>query len=63
MRTVSWESGLLVPMIPRGPRLIHPTTYSPVTGSPVRGSMIRPAWLGITPAIASKGMPGSGTPW
>ena len=63
MRTVSWESGLLVPMIPRGPRLIQPTTYSPGTGSPVRGSMIRPATLGITPAMASKGIPGSGTPW
>ena len=63
MSTVSWESGLLVPMIPCGPRLIHPTTYSPSTGAPVRGSMMRPASFGITPRMASKGMPGSGTPW
>ena len=27
---VSYESGLLVPMMPDGPRLIQPTTYSPV---------------------------------
>ena len=50
-------------MIPRGPRLIQPTTYSPGTGSAVAGSTIRPAALGITAAIGSKGTPASGTPW
>jgi hypothetical protein len=63
MSTVSWESGLLVPMIPCGPRLIQPTTYSPSTGRPVEGSMIRPCSLGITARMASKGIPGRGTPW
>ena len=63
MSTVSWLSGLFVPMIPWGPRLIHPTTYSPSTGPPLAGSVMRPRSLGITPRIASNGIPGSGTPW
>ena len=44
--TVSWESGLLVPMMPVGPRLIQPTTYSAGTGSPVVGIDDPPTLVG-----------------
>ena len=57
--TVSWASRLLVPMIPVGPRLIQPTTYSPRSGAPC-SSRIRPPSFGIVPRRSSNGRPSSG---
>ena len=63
MSTVSCASGLLVPMIPLGPRLIQPATYSPSRGWPVSGSVTRPRSFGMVAVIGSKGTPGNATPW
>ena len=60
--TVSRASGLLVPMTPVAPRLIHPVVYSPTRGCLVSGSSTRPFSFRITPHRSWKGTPGSGTP-
>src|ERR1700730_4684845 len=52
--TVSWESFLLVPITPVGPRLIQPTTYS------LRLPATRPLVLGMVPLLSSNGSPGAG---
>ena len=59
--TVSWASRLLVPMIPVGPRLIQPVTYSPGSGAPVVVTRAR-ARSGSRRARSSKGRSSSGTP-
>ena len=60
--TVSAASGLLVPMTPVGPRLIHPAVYCPTSGCFVCGSRTRPLSLRMTAQSSLKGTPGSGTP-
>src|ERR1700761_6486193 len=52
--TVSWESFLLVPITPVGPRLIQPTTYW------LRLPATRPSALGMVPLLSSNGRPGGG---
>mmetsp|Transcript_13597 Transcript_13597/g.57578 ORF Transcript_13597/g.57578 Transcript_13597/m.57578 type:complete len:312 (-) Transcript_13597:405-1340(-) len=57
--TVSSAQCRFVPIIPLGPRLSHPATYTPVTcvGYPPIFSMTRPATFGTTPRSWSKGKP------
>ena len=52
--TVSWESFLLVPITPVGPRLIQPTTYS------LRLPSTRPSVFGIVAAFVVERQPRGG---
>ena len=65
MSTVSWASRLLVPMMPVGPRLIQPTTYSPGSGAVVtedaaavvrdhRAALVEGEALERRPAVADR---------
>mmetsp|Transcript_411 Transcript_411/g.811 ORF Transcript_411/g.811 Transcript_411/m.811 type:complete len:376 (-) Transcript_411:558-1685(-) len=56
--TVSLASGMFVPMMPVGPRLSHPATYSPgITEAALSSVSTRPPFDGTTALLLSKGTP------